>query len=158
MARPQKCRSVGCAPQACYFKPRGIPLGLLEEVVLRLDEVEAIRLADLDGLYQEQAAEKMNVSRPTFGRIIASAHRKIAEALVHGKALKIGEGAFRVAAIRRFRCRDCRHAWELPSGTGRPRACPSCKRGRICRAEENQESPGRGGRRQVKGCRGNQKN
>ena len=67
---------------------------MLEEVVLTIDEFEAVRLADLEGLYQEQAAEKMNVSRQTFGRIIESARKKVAEALVQGKALKIGGGEF----------------------------------------------------------------
>ena len=71
MARPKQCRRVGSTPESDYFKPRGIPLSMLEEVVLTVDEFEAIRLADLDGLYQEQAAEKMNISRQTFGRIIA---------------------------------------------------------------------------------------
>jgi predicted DNA-binding protein (UPF0251 family) len=65
----------------------------LDEVVLALDEFEAIRLADLDGLYQEKAAAEMQVSRPTFSRIIESAHRKVADALVHGKALRIEGGS-----------------------------------------------------------------
>ena len=89
MARPRNCRRVGCLPGSQYFKPRGIPLSTLEEINLTVDEFEAIRLADLEGLYQDQAAEKMNVSRQTFGRIIDSAHKKVAEALVEGKALKI---------------------------------------------------------------------
>jgi len=72
-----------------YFKPRGIPLIDLEEVDLSLDELEAIRLADYEGLYHEQAAERMNISRSTFGRILGEARRKVAEAVVDGKALKI---------------------------------------------------------------------
>jgi predicted DNA-binding protein (UPF0251 family) len=123
-------------PQSDYFKPRGIPLSVLEEVVLTVDEFEAIRLADLDGLYQEKAAEKMKVSRQTFGRIIESAHKKVAEALVQGKALKIEGGEFEMASMRKFKCYDCRHSWELPYGTGRPGECPSCKSGNIRRAEE----------------------
>jgi predicted DNA-binding protein (UPF0251 family) len=74
---------------AFYFKPRGIPLCELEEVVLRADEVESVRLADWKGLYQETASGKMRISRQTFGRIIESAHRKIADALLNGKALRI---------------------------------------------------------------------
>ena len=105
-------------PESNYFKPRGIPLSMLEEVVLTVDEFEAIRLADLEGLYQEQAAEKMNVSRQTFGRIIESAHKKVAEALVKGKALKIEGGEFEMASMRKFRCYDCQHAWELPLRNG----------------------------------------
>jgi predicted Zn-ribbon and HTH transcriptional regulator len=104
---------------------------------LTVDEFEAIRLADLEGLYQEQAAREMNVSRQTFGRIIESAHRKVAEALVKGKALKIEGGDFEMAAMRKFRCYDCQHTWELPHGTGRPGSCPACKSGNIHRAEED---------------------
>ena len=85
MARPRNCRRVGSMPGSNYFKPRGIPLSTLEEVVLSVDEFEAIRLADLEGLYQEQAAERMKVSRQTFGRIIETAHRKVAEALVKAR-------------------------------------------------------------------------
>ena len=89
MARPKHCRRVRFLPDSKYFKPRGIPLSALEEVVLTVDECEAIRLADLEGLYQEQAAEKMAVSRQTFGRIIESAHNKVAEQLAKGDALKM---------------------------------------------------------------------
>ena len=92
MPRPRHCRRVGCLPQSNYYKPRGIPLSVLEQVNLSLDELEAIRLADLEGMYQEQAAEKMNVSRQTFGRIIDSAHKKIADALLNGKAMSIEGG------------------------------------------------------------------
>lgn len=89
MSRPKKERCIRCQPNALYFKPRGIPLIHLEEVNLSLDELEAIRLADYEGLYHEQAAEKMGISRPTFGRILNEARRKLAEVLVDGKALKI---------------------------------------------------------------------
>ena len=89
MPRPCKCRRICGNPQVDYFKPRGISLDTLEEVGLTIDEFEAIRLADLDGLYQEDAAKKMNISRQTFGNTIESAHKKIADAIVHGKALKI---------------------------------------------------------------------
>src|SRR5512137_2965780 len=137
MVRPINCRRVGSMPQSDYFKPRGIPLPLLEEVVLTVDEFEAVRLADLESLYQEQAAEKMKVSRPTFGRIIESAHKKVAEALVQGKALKIEGGEFEVASMRKFRCSECQHSWELPYRTGKPESCPSCKSGDIHRAQED---------------------
>jgi predicted DNA-binding protein (UPF0251 family) len=79
-------------PDKNYFKPRGIPAVDLEEVVLTLDEFETIRLADYENLYQEEAAEKMNISRQTFGRIIEAAHKKIADVLLNGKALKIEGG------------------------------------------------------------------
>ena len=92
MPRPGKFRRICQKPAADYYKPRGIPLSILEHVNLTFDELEAIRLADLEGLYQEAAAEQMNVSRQTFGRIIESAHKKIADALVNGKALSIDGG------------------------------------------------------------------
>ena len=85
-------RKIEGAPGITYFKPAGTPMRMLEEISLTLDEFEAVRLADLEGLYQEQAALKMGVSRPTFSRIVESARKKIAEALVHGKALRIGGG------------------------------------------------------------------
>jgi predicted DNA-binding protein (UPF0251 family) len=137
MARPKHCRRVGCFPGSQYFKPRGVPLSTLEEVVLAVDEFEAIRLADLEGLYQEEAAKKMSVSRQTFGRIIEAAHKKLAEALVKGKALKIEGGEFAMAAMRKFKCHNCQKSWELPYGTGRPENCPSCKSRGIHRAEED---------------------
>ncbi len=92
MSRPCRCRRIRCKPDTNYFKPRGIPLDMLEEVNLALDELEAVRLADFDGLYQEDAAKKMNISRQTFGNIINSAHKKIADVLLHAKALKIEGG------------------------------------------------------------------
>ena len=92
MPRPCRCRRIRCRPDTNYFKPRGIPLDALEEVNLTLDELEAIRLADLTDLYQEDAAKKMNISRQTFGNIINSAHKKIADALLNAKALKIEGG------------------------------------------------------------------
>lgn len=97
MPRPRHFRRVGCLPQANYYKPRGIPLHVLQHINLTVDELEAIRLADLQGLYQELAAEKMNVSRQTFGRILESAHKKIADALVNGKALLIKGGSIELA-------------------------------------------------------------
>ena len=154
MARPRNCRRVGSMPESNYFKPRGIPLTMLEEVILTVDECEAIRLADLENLYQEQAAEKMNVSRQTFGRIIESAHRKVAEALVKGKALKIEGGEFEMAAMRKFKCSDCQHSWELPYGTGRPEDCPSCKSGSLHRVQEDRGDARGFGRGQGRCCRG----
>ncbi len=93
MPRPQCCRRIAGKPTASIFKPAGIPARYLDEIVLTLDEFEALRLADIDGLYQEQAAIRMNVSRPTFGRILEVAHRKVAVALVSGKALRIEGGS-----------------------------------------------------------------
>ena len=85
-----KCRRhIEGQPGINYYKPVGIPLRFLDEVNLLLDEFEAIRLADLEGLYQEDAAEKMKISRQTFGRILTSAHNKIADAIINGKSIRI---------------------------------------------------------------------
>ena len=92
MPRPFRCRRIRCSPDANYFKPCGIPVNMLEEVNLTLDELEAVRLADLKGLYQKDAAKKMNISRQTFGNIVNSAHRKIADVLLNAKSLKIKGG------------------------------------------------------------------
>ena len=96
MPRPCCLRHIGFRPNAGFFKPAGIPACTLEQVTLTLDEVEALRLADLEGLYQEQAAEQMKISRPTFSRIIEEARRKVADALVHGKALRLEGGTVRM--------------------------------------------------------------
>ena len=82
-------------PEVTYFKPRGVPLAQLDEVVLAVEELEALRLADLKNLDQTEAAAKMKISQSTFNRIIALAHRKIAEALVLGMAIKIEGGEYK---------------------------------------------------------------
>ena len=105
MPRPFCHRRVTGQPAASVFKPAGIPTVMLDEVVMTLDEFEALRLADLDELYQERAAEQMHVSRPTFSRIVASARRKIADALVHGKSLRIEGGPVQVPMGPRRCCR-----------------------------------------------------
>jgi len=89
MVRPIKPRKVQFDPDVVYFKPRAVPLSMLEEVGLSLDEVEALRLCDLKGLEQKDAAKKMRISQSTLGRILCAARRKIAEALIEGKAIKI---------------------------------------------------------------------
>ena len=96
MPRPCCLRHIGFTPQAGLFRPAGVPACALEQVTLTLDEVEALRLADLNGLYQDQAAREMGISRPTFARIIEAARRKVAEALIHGKALRLEGGIVQV--------------------------------------------------------------
>ncbi len=91
MPRPKKCRRIFHKPALTGFKPIGIPSFQLEEIILNNDELEAIRLADLLDKKQEEAAEDMQISRQTFGRIIASAHYKIADALINHKFLLINQ-------------------------------------------------------------------
>jgi predicted DNA-binding protein (UPF0251 family) len=118
----------------------------LDEVVLKLDELEALRLADIESLYHEDAAKKMNVSRQTFDRILLRAHATIADAIVNGKAIKI-EGGHIMSNERKFQCSDCSHAWTLAYGTGRPDSCPGCQGKNIHRsADERGPRWGQGGR------------
>ncbi len=91
MARPKKHREISCDPSSYYFKPAGISLNDLEEVILEGDELEAIRLSDFMGLSQEDAAVKMNISRATFGRIVNKAREKVADSIINGKAIKISD-------------------------------------------------------------------
>jgi len=98
----------------------------LEEVLLSLDEYEAIRLADLEGLYQEQAASRMNISRQTFGRIIEAAHRKVADVLVNGKTLRIEGGSISMKTEKPVRCPRCRRAFSPDCGKRKETSCPHC--------------------------------
>ncbi|KPJ73328.1 hypothetical protein AMJ48_01630 [Parcubacteria bacterium DG_74_1] len=89
MVRPLKPRRVLFDPSVVYFKPRAVPLSLLEEVDLSIDELEALRLCDLKNLAQVEAAKKMDISQSTFQRILTSARQKVAQALTEGRAIKI---------------------------------------------------------------------
>lgn len=92
MPRTKRERTIGFLPGVTFYKPAGVPLRKIEDVNLELDELEAMRLSDYQGMYQEEASVKMNVSRPTFGRILESAHKKIAQAIIEGKAIRINGG------------------------------------------------------------------
>ena len=128
MPRPIKCRRVAQIPGTVYFKPAGIPLRELDEVVVTVDEIEAIRLKDIEGLEQEQGAEKMNISRPTFQRMLTSARGKIADALINGKAIRIDGGNVEMTRCR-FRCQRDGTEWEVTPdeiSPERPPVCPKC--------------------------------
>lgn len=153
MSRPFKCRKVGCQPGVAYFKPCGVPAYRVEEVVLAVDEFEAVRLADLEGLYQDDAAKRMNISRQTFGNIVGSAHKKIADAIVNGKAIKIEGGIYQMEQMRKFRCNECEHQLEVAYGLVRPRECPKCQGTNIHRADEDRGRARAGGlRRRRRKC------
>lgn len=92
MPRPKIRRCLRFRPNVHYFKPQGIPLRHLEEVILEPDEIEALKLHDIDCLEHVEAAKKMKISQPTFGRILDSAYKKIAEGIIIGKAIRIEEG------------------------------------------------------------------
>jgi len=144
MSRPLKCRRVAFVPEVTYFKPAGIPLRVLGEVRVSVEEAEAMRLKDLESLEQEQCAEKMHVSRPTFRRVLESARQKVTHALLSGKAIRIEGGNFAMA-MSRFRCLDG-HEWSVPFEAmlaGPPRLCPTCNTTEIMPLPT--QAPGRDG-------------
>lgn len=145
MVRPTRKRMIEGLPPIAVFKPMGIPQRDLEEVVLSVEEYELIRLADHEGLYQEQIAERMGISRSWAGQTLKAARSKVASALVHGKALRIEGGAYEVCGVRHFGCQDCGREWTEPFGTGRPDACPKCGGARF-RRTDHETKGGEGGR------------
>ena len=94
--RPRIPRRVWFEPGVTYYKPAGVRMIHLEEVILTVDEFEAVRLKDYEGLEQTEAAKKMNISQSTFQRIYESARKKIADAIVNGKAIRIEGGSYRM--------------------------------------------------------------
>lgn len=136
MPRKHKCRMIYYNPEVQHFKPAGVMSKDLDSVELTLDEFEAIRLADYQGLYQEDAAKIMNISRQTFGNILFSAHQKVADFLINSKSLLIKGGVveMRNSDNRTFVCYDCKHTFDVPFGTGRPGKCPNCGSNNIHRS------------------------
>ncbi|MBM3149790.1 MAG: DUF134 domain-containing protein [Chloroflexi bacterium] len=127
MPRPRRCRRVAFLPGADYFKPAGIPLRELDEVHLALEEAEAIRLKDLEDLEQEECAQRMSISRPTFQRVLDSARKKVADALLNGKAIRIFGGDYEMTDLR-WRC-EVGHEWDVASEALSQEAtilCPTC--------------------------------
>ena len=133
MPRPQTTRKIPRGLRGHAFKPQGVPMTDLEQVTVTLDGLEALRLADLEGLYQEEAAKRMGVSRATFARVLTAARQAVSDALVNGKALEIEGGV-----VERHKGAQ----WPCPVHGGRRR------RGRGCRCREGNRGAGGGaGRR-----------
>lgn len=124
MPRPPKDRWVESLPGITYFKPAGIPLREMEEVRLGVEELEALRLKEMEGLDQNQAASRMNVSQSTFQRLLSSARQRVVDALVNGKAIRV-EGGNYLVRPRAWTCVSCGHRWERGNRRGFSR-CPSC--------------------------------
>ncbi|MFO7750806.1 MAG: DUF134 domain-containing protein [Desulfobacteraceae bacterium] len=128
MVRPVINRKVGYKPEVNYFKPRGIPMTELLEVVLTVDEREAVRLADLEGMSHDEGGRQMGVSRATFGRILKNARNTIADAVINGKAIDVQGGHYEmVTTDRTVRCRSCCHRWKEPCQMKKENACPLCQ-------------------------------
>lgn len=116
MPRKTKCRRVGHIPKSNFFKPSGIPAYELEEIVLKIEEAEALRLKDLLGLDQVDCAVQMGVSRTTFQRILVEARQKVADALINSKMLVLEGGNYELVDFD-----DCRYR-------GRHRGAQGCGR------------------------------
>jgi uncharacterized protein len=125
MTKPKKNRNVLQPPLASYFKPQGLPLSQLEKIELTLDEYEAIRLADYENMNHQDASLEMNISRPTFTRVLENAHQKIASAIVEGKAIAIISGHC-VVKNKRFICNECNHIWSVNQEEDDPEICINC--------------------------------
>ncbi len=130
MARPTKWRKIENVPAIAYFVPSDKEISEVAENILKLEELEAIRLKDLEGLEQGECADKMEVSRPTFQRILLSAREKIADSLVNGKTIHIEGGNF-TKNICPVRCLDCGKEWlesleNLEAINGGGYVCPAC--------------------------------
>jgi predicted DNA-binding protein (UPF0251 family) len=125
MVKPRKKRNVLYPPWMHSFGPHGhdIP-GPEQEVVLTIDEYESIRLADHENLKQEEAASRMNISRPTFTRLVDSARKKIADAMINGKIIRIKGGSY-VFLKNRLRCMSCGNVWDAGKKS-RSEECPTC--------------------------------
>ncbi|MGB6872982.1 MAG: DUF134 domain-containing protein [Dehalococcoidia bacterium] len=155
MARPAKLRCVAQLPNVGFFKPVGIPASVLQGIRISLEELESIRLKDLEGLEQEECAQQMRISRPTFHRILESARKKLADALINGKAIQIVGGNFELAQ-RLFRCGNDGHEWNVPFEAivkKLPLSCPKCLSGNIQPTPLPQFALGRGCGRRFRGGR-----
>ena len=130
MARPFKWRIIEHLPTVTYFVPSETAPSSVPENVLKLEELEAIRLKDLEGLEQSACADKMEVSRQTFQRILLSARGKLADSLINGKAIHV-VGGHSTQNIWLIKCLDCGREWtESFENMKSPRMdshpCPTC--------------------------------
>ncbi|QGU94571.1 DUF134 domain-containing protein [Clostridium bovifaecis] len=129
MPRPTKIRRVEFFPEDTYFVPWRKPKCDIEEVLLKVEELEAMRLKDIEELNQEECAEKMQVSRQTFQNIIDSARKKIAIALTEGKAIRISGGHY-TTSFCKFKCLDCGTVYEINYEQDRF-VCPACSSNKV---------------------------
>ena len=124
MARPIKVRKVEALPKQNYFVPMGKKKCELEELELKVEELEAMRLKDIEGLSQEECAQQMEISRQTFQNILDLAREKIAKALVEGKAIRIGGGDY-VTKQCRYYCKACGSIYAIQYKLDKQQ-CPKC--------------------------------
>ncbi|MHA1542328.1 MAG: DUF134 domain-containing protein [Candidatus Hodarchaeales archaeon] len=121
LPRPRNPRTIRCDPTHTYFKPRGIPLkDIAGEVEITLEELETIRLSDMEGLSQTVVGKKMNISQSTVSRHLEEAHKKIAKALVIGFAIRIDN------PVDFYHCDKCGHTWRIIEEINSVDSCENC--------------------------------
>jgi len=133
MPRPRRKRRIDAPPQIEGFKPFGVPMKDLEPVILLFEEYESMRLADYEGLTQEEAAKRMRVSRPTFTRIYESTRKSLAKAFVEGKAIFIEGGDYETDQYW-YRCENC---MKLNISKSESKRCNYCSSGQLRRLNKN---------------------
>jgi hypothetical protein len=134
MTRPKKKRAIRFNPEVDYFKPRGVLLADLETVEVSLEELEALRLVDVECMKQTEAAENMEISQSTLHRVLVEGRKKIAEALTEGKAIHLKGGDYKMITLRRSSGRGGRGrgggrgrmGGPYAAGPGGDCECPSC--------------------------------
>lgn len=126
MPRPRKRRRVGFMPKVTYFQPVGLDEQIREELIT-VDEIEALRLKDVEGLDQEDCAELMGVAQSTFQRILTAARKKLSTAILDGKAIRIEGGDYKLVPYK-LECRNCGHDWMKTNWSSEDNAakCPRC--------------------------------
>lgn len=128
MPRPTKWRKISFVPEHTLFKPCGVPKSKLDTITLKIEELEAMRLKDIEGLNQAECAELMSVSRQTFQNIIDSARKKVAISLTEGKGIEISGGKY-TYNICEYVCNDCGQAFEINFEA--EHVCPICKSDQV---------------------------
>ena len=149
MRGPYRKRRIETPPRFGHFKPAGVPRRLLERVELSLDEYEAIRLADYEGLEHLQASERMDISRPTFTRLIEKARGKVAHAIVDGKEIVIDGGHVDFVNTLHH-CKECDEVTRQPFGS-ESESCPDCGSDNVENLAMRFRGRGRGGQGRGKG-------
>jgi predicted DNA-binding protein (UPF0251 family) len=148
LPRPIKPRKIAFVPQNNYFVPANKPKCELEVITLKLEELEAMRLKDIQKLSQEECAGEMHVSRQTFQLIIDEARRKVSEALTEGKAISI-EGGNYTFNICKYECKDCGNIFSEPY-ENEIHKCPKCDSREVACIDESNFCQGRCKRK--RGC------
>jgi predicted DNA-binding protein (UPF0251 family) len=140
MARPIKCRKVQFLPKTTHFVPLDKEREEVEDIVLRVEELEAMRLKDIEGLTQQQCADEMNISRQTFQNIIDSGRKKVALALTKGKAINIKGGNYALSCCK-FKCKSCNNTYDMNYIKDKI-ICPFCNSNKVICKGKNKSCKG----------------